>query len=182
MFVQDIETTRNYDECGAVLAVSLIILVLLSLLGIAALNSTDTEMMISANERDHKDAFYYADGGVNVGSEILEESIDAGFASNSSGVQIYDDVFFMRDRSSWEGIAFSSVNSSFGIYLDGISGTYVRIGCNPPKDLPGFNNQMPAPYGLPQAVRGQYFLVRSHRYGLRNSAAEIDVEWRHLIY
>lgn len=178
----NIEGQASRGESGAVLAICLIILALLSLLGVAALNSTDTEMMISANERDHKEAFYYADGGTGVGTTVLEQSVDAGVAANATGLAVYDDIFFMRGRSSWEDLAFSSANSSLGIYLNGMTGTYIRIGAGPATELGGFSNAMSKSYGANKPTFAKDYLVRSHRYGVRNSASEIDVEWRHLTY
>lgn len=181
MFARNTDALARAGERGAVLAVCLIILALLSLLGVAALNTTDTEMMISANERDHKEAFYYADGGTGVGSTLLEQAIELGEAVNASGVAVYDDIFFMRNRA-WEGLAFSSANSSIGIYLNGMTGTYVRIGADPATELGGFSNAMSKSYGSNKPTFIKDYLIKSHRYGARNSASEIDVEWRHLTY
>ncbi len=51
-------------ERGAVLITSLIILTLLTLIGIAATNTSMLETMISASDRQHTEAFYAAEAGI----------------------------------------------------------------------------------------------------------------------
>lgn len=51
-------------ESGAALITSLIILTLLTLLGIAATNTSILETMISSSERTHAEAFYAAEAGI----------------------------------------------------------------------------------------------------------------------
>lgn len=53
-----------YGERGAALITSLIILTLLTLLGIAATNTSVLETMISSSERTHAEAFYAAEAGI----------------------------------------------------------------------------------------------------------------------
>jgi hypothetical protein len=49
---------------GAVLVIALMLLAVLTILGVAALNTTTTEIRISGNEKVYKDAFYRAEAGV----------------------------------------------------------------------------------------------------------------------
>ncbi len=53
-----------YGERGAALITSLIILTLLTLLGIAATNTSILETMVSSSERTHAEAFYAAEAGI----------------------------------------------------------------------------------------------------------------------
>ncbi len=53
------------NERGTVLVISIMILALLTFLGIAALDTTSTEIRISANDRVYKQAFYAADTGIS---------------------------------------------------------------------------------------------------------------------
>jgi hypothetical protein len=53
------------SEKGFVLITALVILVLLTFLGIFALNTTTTEIQISGNDRAYKQAFYRADSGIS---------------------------------------------------------------------------------------------------------------------
>ena len=49
---------------GAVLVIALMLLAVLTILGVAALNTTTTEMRISGNEKVYKEAFYRAEAGI----------------------------------------------------------------------------------------------------------------------
>lgn len=59
------------DQEGVALVVALLLLLVLTLLGISAINSTVFEAQISGNERVGSAAFYAANGGVNVGISRL---------------------------------------------------------------------------------------------------------------
>ena len=53
---------KNND--GAVLVIALMLLAVLTILGVASLNTTTTEIRISGNEKVYKEAFYNAEAGV----------------------------------------------------------------------------------------------------------------------
>jgi len=65
------------DE-GFVLIVALVMLVLLTFLGIAALTTTTTEILISGSDRSYKQAFYNADAGISY-------AVEAGVSMFPSG-------------------------------------------------------------------------------------------------
>ena len=54
------------NEDGSVLVIALIILVLLTVIGIAATRTSDIELQISGNEKFHRLAFYGAESGWQV--------------------------------------------------------------------------------------------------------------------
>ena len=55
------------NERGVAFTVALLLLLVLTLIGISAINSTVFETRIAGNQRAGNSAFYAADGGVNVG-------------------------------------------------------------------------------------------------------------------
>ncbi len=55
---------NRHGERGAALITSLIILTLLTMIGIAATNTSMLETMISATDRSHTEAFYAAEAGI----------------------------------------------------------------------------------------------------------------------
>jgi len=63
------------NERGSALVISMLILLLLTLMGISATNTTNTELLISGNFKWHNMAFYSADGGCQAGIELLEQNI-----------------------------------------------------------------------------------------------------------
>ena len=62
------------NEGGFVLVVALMILVILSLIGIAGLNTSIFEKQIAGNDWNAQRTFYRADGGASLGSEVIEQS------------------------------------------------------------------------------------------------------------
>ena len=52
------------SEQGSVIVVALLVLVILTLLGISASNTSTVELQIAANDQLHRIAFYNADCGI----------------------------------------------------------------------------------------------------------------------
>ncbi len=63
------------NESGFVLIGTLFILTLLMIVGMGASTDTTLEIQIAGNERTHKETFYQADGGADIGIQLVEESI-----------------------------------------------------------------------------------------------------------
>ncbi len=68
---------------------SLLILLVLTLLGIAVNRNTSTEWQIAMNDRLHKQTFYAADAATELAAEVLEQSIACrGFNDNANGMKL----------------------------------------------------------------------------------------------
>jgi hypothetical protein len=63
-----------HNEKGFVLVTSLLILVILTMLGIAATRNTSIELQIAGNDRVHKVTFYSAEADDILGTEVLEQN------------------------------------------------------------------------------------------------------------
>lgn len=169
---------QSKDEQGSALVAAVIILVILTALGVTALNVADLNINIAANDRDAKDAFFHADAGVNIGHEFLEEAI---FARNSTyyGTKAFD----------WQDNLFNAAavpfNASSPFYENQGNATYIGAGLLERGIIRGSSIVMAAGYrgrGYSAAHGGSYgiYLIRSHRIGVRNSQAEVDLAWRHV--
>lgn len=66
---------RQRGEEGFVLIAALLIMLVLTIIGIAANRNTSTELGIAGNDRTHKETFYEADGGTELASEVVEQNI-----------------------------------------------------------------------------------------------------------
>ncbi len=77
-------------EQGSVLIVALFILVILTLLGILATTTTETEIHIAGNEKFHKIAFQNADSGVYSSPKVISGAFDGGAAPAWAGVTYLD--------------------------------------------------------------------------------------------
>jgi len=60
----DMKSALILSQKGAILVVCLLLLVVLSLMGVAAIMTTSTETKISANSRKAEQAFFAADAGI----------------------------------------------------------------------------------------------------------------------
>ncbi|ACN15856.1 PilX [Desulforapulum autotrophicum HRM2] len=69
------------NDSGSALIMALLILTVLTIIGISAVTTSTIETKIASNDMLHKKAFYSADGGTEVGREVLEQNVacPAGF-------------------------------------------------------------------------------------------------------
>lgn len=87
------------NDRGSAILTSMLILVALSVLGIASLNTSSLEIKIAGNERIHKETFFEAEGGTEVGREVLEQNIAClGFASDNYHIGTSPDFVKISDR------------------------------------------------------------------------------------
>jgi Tfp pilus assembly protein PilX len=104
MMKKNVSTSRK----GAVLVIALLILLVLTLIGISAINTTNFETTISGNERVGTDAFYAAEAGVQDGIHQLQITIP--IARKALG----------RDSFYWSGTPQDKPNGaplrSLGVY------------------------------------------------------------------
>ncbi len=63
------------NESGFVLVLALVLMVVLVIIGISATNTTVFELQTAGNDRSGKSTFYAAEGGLEVGTELIEQSI-----------------------------------------------------------------------------------------------------------
>ena len=70
------------SEEGFVLVTALMMLVVLTMLGLATIMTSTVELKIAGNDRVHKKTFYQADGGTEIGSVLTYEN---ALCINSSG-------------------------------------------------------------------------------------------------
>lgn len=92
------------NEDGFVLVVSLLILLILVIIGVAATTNTSIELQIAGNEKVHKQTFYQADGGAELGIRLTYENAMCinmgGFAANPSGNLVVYDLTFANPGGS----------------------------------------------------------------------------------
>ncbi len=90
------------SEEGSTLIVALMILILLSLLGIFAINSSINTEKISASEKLHHETFNIADGGLSASCMLIHDSFynngiyNTAITSFNSSLCIYNPVLFSQ--------------------------------------------------------------------------------------
>lgn len=168
MHTHSVNMTNN--ESGSALVIAVIVLAILAALGFAALEVSDLNIFMAANDRDSKESFFHADSGANIGRELVKKAFDEG-----------NSTFYEDDANLWINATFVASDYPYSYYTHNTQGTYVRAGLLGIK-AEGVAVIIGAGYegfgkGLPHGFEAQY-LIRSHREGRRNSRAEVDLGWR----
>lgn len=84
---------QHRNEEGFVLIAALMIMLVLTLIGVAMNRNTTTELQIAANDKLHKQSFYDADGGTEFAAEVIEQNIACvQFDQNGVGSQWLTDA------------------------------------------------------------------------------------------
>ena len=73
----ELRILQRNDE-GFVLITSMMIMVILTIIGIMAVSTTEIELMVAGNDKVAKAAFYRADSGIFTAPKVIREAIDAG--------------------------------------------------------------------------------------------------------
>lgn len=64
----------HHREEGFVLVTALLVMLVLTIIGIAATTNTSIELQIAGNDKVHKKTFYEAEGGASLGTEVIEQA------------------------------------------------------------------------------------------------------------
>jgi hypothetical protein len=177
------------NERGSTLLISILILLLLTVIGIAATNTSTIEILISGNDKVHKMAFHQADGGTEVGIELVEQNINlAGF--NTSELTGLRDVNATNPNLYMNGTPSMPSDTNRDAYLPkNYTGnephTNLTIGGNTGLSTGGAI-QMAAGYegkGKSSAGGGSYVVydIWSQHIGKANSEAIILLQWMHVM-
>ena len=114
---------------------ALLVLVILTIMGISAVTTSNIEVKIATNDQIHKMSFYAADGGVELGTELLELNVacPSGFASDNltiGNITVIDKDFWMQDDEPKDAddnvIAYPS-DTERDISIDADSGPHTNL-------------------------------------------------------
>jgi hypothetical protein len=183
-------TTKLNDESGAALIMAILMLVLLTIIGISALNNTDLELAISGNDKAHKMTYYAADAGNELSKELIERAVEnrgwkdvAGTTYTTGDVTIQNKDFWLNpDLPAVETPSVTNMDADLAFAR---GRTYLRVGANSQLSSGGAV-QMAAGYegvGKGAAGGGAWIIydVRSRHEGVSNSQSQIKGQWRHVL-
>lgn len=93
----------NNNE-GSALIMALLILVVVTIIGVSSMNTSTIEIKIASNDRLYKTSFYAADGGTEVGRELIEQNIACavGFQNEPQdigSVEVVDKDFAFQENA-----------------------------------------------------------------------------------
>jgi len=183
------------NETGSLMVITVVLLMLLTIMGLAITTTTSIELQIAANDRIHKTTFYAADGATDVASELLEQNLgcmtEGGFSSADINTIRVLNLDFWANRSNdpdFVSIPSDAVGDRDFVFPatdPSIPHTNVTAGYNP-----GFSTgsamQMVSGYegkGKAIAAGGAYlqYEINSQHLGIANSESIIQIQWRHMI-
>lgn len=187
-------------EAGFVLVTALIIMLVLTIIGIAATNTSIFELNIGGNDRVHKETFAQADAGINLNERITFENavcnaVSSGFTANSGANLDIGNSLRVLDMTFAKPVAIIPVpfvvddaNRTVAYYPDGNIGndngrhTNLR-GAGKVQITPGSALQMVAGYeglGASAAGGGTHFLydLLSQHRGNVNSRSTVASQWQ----
>jgi len=181
---------------GGVTIAALLILAVLTIIGIASISTSNIEVQIATNDKVHKMAFYAADGGSELGTELLELNIACASGFTSDNLAVTDDVtvvdrdFWMQSDEPKDGsdnvIPYPS-NTERDVLINNAAGTNTNLSIFGVTALGvGGAIEMAAGYegkGKGAAGGGVSLLYQifSQHLGLADSESIVAIEWRHNI-
>ncbi len=90
------------NESGSALLIAMMILILATIIGFAATDTSTVENQIAGSDRLYKIAFYKADGGTGAGHELLEQNAyerDWTDDSDRGNIRVENGDFYLNDTS-----------------------------------------------------------------------------------
>jgi Tfp pilus assembly protein PilX len=184
---------------GSALIVALVVMLAVAILGMVSLQLSTHEIRIAASDRNYKEAFYSADGTLELASELLEQNIETitGFenwekpdennlvADFPVEITIVKSNFWINEIE--EATTPSDTNRDFYLTANAAAGrplTNFKLGGRAETALGGAI-QMAAGYegrGKAKAQGGSHLVyeIISQHTGRNDSEAVVRIEWRHV--
>lgn len=134
MFIKDKNIIRKNivgDDRGFVMVVALSLLLVLTIIGIAAINSTTVENMQAGNVRSKTESFYNAEPGSQVAQEIVEQS--SGLKPDIKGFESYIAPAFSDPKALQKALrifSHSSTTNDSVLNFDGSNDSKISVGLN----------------------------------------------------
>jgi hypothetical protein len=177
------------NERGSAMVAALGTLVVLTILGLSAMKTSQTELQITANDLRHKISFYQADGGTELGSELLEQNIacPTGFTNSTIGnIEVVNNDFWLNLDA--DATIPSDADRDFYFpsnYNGSQPHTNIKLGGNTQFST-GSALQMLAGYegkGKALASGGAFIIydLNSQHLGSFNAQSVVRTRWRHVI-
>ena len=181
------------NEQGFVLVASIMVLLILVVIGISATTTSIIESRISGADKAYKITFYTADGGTEVGAELIEQSISCpgGFSSTTVGdVTLFDNTKLLLYQSPLGNIIPENVTPTYdAFFVSPFTSTdpnvYMTMGGETVIAKGAALQQLAGYEGKGKSAAGggttKYYDIYSRYYGKNNSDSVVYVGWRHVV-
>lgn len=138
MLNRTLSTSFNNTERGTALVVSLVILVLLTILGISALNMSGLRTLITRNDQQKLRSFEAAESVLKVGQKYVETLTRPpisngvlGDGSSKTGVYVYSGTGAYKDVTTLSWNSGDSISETNGRYIIEYLGERPAVGGDP---------------------------------------------------
>ena len=156
-----IRTLNMKDEKGSVLIVALLMIVFLSLLGIASTTTSTVEVQIAGNDRNYKQNLYRAEAAAMEAAQRLDNETDTLVLENKSHIWLHDnDMMTVVNNWDFDNVGGDDNSETVNAGIDPDSTTHfsvVDMGIAPGSSLSMGDTNLHefAIYGLTQTSSGE---------------------------
>jgi len=184
----------NHQD-GLVTVAALFFLIVLTIMGTSAISTSNMEVQIATNDEIHKMTFYAADGGADLGTELVELNIACpnGFASDDlaiGDITVIDRDFWMQEDEPVDGannvVPYPS-DTERDVVIDDAAGNHTNLTIFGQTAFGiGGAIEMAAAYegkGKAAASGGvtlEYEIYSQHQ-GYANSESVVMLHWQHVV-
>jgi len=181
--------TDNPD--GLVTVAALLFLIILTIVGTSAISTSNMEVQIATNDEIHKMTFYAADGGADLGTELVELNVacPTGFANDNLAIDtinVIDKDFWMQQPDENDVVPLPS-DTERDVLIEDNAGNHTNLSI---AGRTGFGVgaaiEMAAAYegkGKAAASGGVTldYRIYSQHLGYANSESLVALHWQHVV-
>ena len=175
---------------GGVTIAALLILAVLTIIGISSISTSNIEVQIATNDKVHKMAFYAADGGTELGTELLELNIACAGGFKSDDLPITADITAV-DKDFWMQNVVPATDypsdTERDVLINSAGGTHTNLSIYGATafGVGGAIEMAAGGEGKGKGAAGGgislLYRIFSQHQGLQNSESVVAIQWRHNI-
>ncbi len=176
---------------GLVTMAALLFLIILTIVGVSAISSSNMEVQISTNDEIHKMTFYAADGGADLGTELVELNIacPTGFTNDNLAIDtinVIDKDFWMQQPDQNNVVPLpSDTERDVRIGDDSDNHTNLSIAGQTAFGVGGAIEMAAAYEGKGKAAASGGvtldYQIYSQHLGYANSESLVALRWQHVV-
>ena len=183
------------NQNGLVTVAALLFLIILTIMGTSAIRTSSTELQIATNDEIHKMTFYAADGGADLGTELVELNLacPTGFSSDDlaiGDINVIDRDFWMQQDEPRDGsnniVPYpSDTERDVRIGTDAGNHTNLSIFGQTAFGIGGAIEMAAAYEGKGKAAASGgvslNYQIYSQHLGFANSESVVALHWQHVV-
>lgn len=172
---------------GLVTVAALFFLIVLTIMGTSAISTSNMEVQIATNDEIHKMTFYAADGGADLGTELVELNVACPTGFLSDNLAIGDITIIDRDFWLQQAATTSPSDTDRDVRIGDDAGNHTNLSIFGETAFGvGGAIEMAAAYegkGKAAASGGvtlNYEIYSQHQ-GFANSESVVMLHWQHVV-